>query len=77
MAVRTRREGDTVYVEDPRDGWLEVKYGLPPEVRFCRSCVLSNQRVTPSVVIQDQRNSKKTTIPFADGGRATIGSLSR
>ena len=48
MAVRIRTEGDVVYVEDPRDGWLEVKYGLPPEVKFCRSCVLSNQRATPS-----------------------------
>jgi N-acetyl sugar amidotransferase len=67
MAVRTRTEGDVVYVEDPHDGWLEVKYGLPPEVKFCRSCVLSNQRATPSIIIQDQRNSKKTTIPFADG----------
>ena len=67
MTVRTRNENGKVYVEDAEDGWLEVKYGLPPEVIFCKSCVVSNQRATPSVIIQDQRDSKKTTIPFADG----------
>ena len=34
MSVRTRTEGDKAYIEDPEDGWLEVKYGLPPEVIF-------------------------------------------
>ena len=67
MIPRTRSEDGKVYLEDPGEGWLEVKYGLPPEVVFCRSCVVSNQRATPSVIIQDQRDSKKTTIPFADG----------
>ena len=53
--------------ETDRDGHLEVKYGLPPTVEFCRKCVLSNQRPTPSVVVADQRHSKKHTVPFVDG----------
>ena len=64
---------DTVRIVDDRtfldtdDGPLEVRYGLPPHVIFCRTCVISNQRATPSVVIADQADSKKHTIPFVDG----------
>ncbi|MDH3473191.1 MAG: N-acetyl sugar amidotransferase [Rhodospirillales bacterium] len=67
MAARTKEVDGKLFVEDAAEGWLEVKYGLPPEVAFCSACVVSNQRATPSVVIQDRRDSKKTTIPFADG----------
>ncbi len=60
-----RRDGLT-YVIDPHEGPLEVKYGLPSIVKFCVSCVLSNQRAAPSVVTRDQRDSAKATVPFAD-----------
>ncbi|HLF98260.1 MAG TPA: N-acetyl sugar amidotransferase [Methylococcaceae bacterium] len=43
-------------------GTLEAKYGLPPEVNFCRRCVISNQRPNSAVELAHTRESKKTTI---------------
>lgn len=45
-------------------GTLEVKYGLPAEVRFCTRCVISNQRPSSSVEFEHTRESKKQTIRF-------------
>lgn len=56
-----------VYLADPDEGELEVRYGLPPKVEFCSSCVVSNQKVTPSVPAEDSGVSRKTTIPFKNG----------
>lgn len=60
------RAGKTYFV-NPAEGELEVRYGLPPRVEFCTSCVVSNQKATPSVLAEDARDSKKTTIPFENG----------
>lgn len=46
----------------------EVYYGLPPEVKFCRQCVMSNQRPTSAVEFKHTIKSKKTTIKFDDEG---------
>ncbi len=43
-------------------------YGLPSEVRFCRSCVISNQRPNSAVEFQHTRDSKKATIRLDDEG---------
>lgn len=43
---------------------LEAKYGLPPEVKFCRRCVISNQRPNSVVEYAHDAQSKKTTINF-------------
>ncbi|MFW0778156.1 MAG: N-acetyl sugar amidotransferase [Rickettsiales bacterium] len=45
----------------------EAYYGLPQEVEFCKSCVISNQR--PSSIIEQKhtRESKKKVIAFKDG----------
>ena len=56
------------YIDDPVDGRLEVKYGLPGEVKFCKRCVISNQRPSSSVEFQHRRDSKKATIRFDDAG---------
>lgn len=48
---------------DLRDG-LDVKYGLPREVKFCTRCVISNQRPNSAVEYQHTTDSKKTTIHF-------------
>jgi len=45
-----------------RDADLEVKYGLPAVVRFCRSCVISNQRPNSAVEYAHTRESRKQTI---------------
>ena len=53
---------------DPKDGPLEVKYGLPAEVRFCKSCVISNQRPSSAVEFKHSKDSKKRTIGFDENG---------
>ncbi|PCJ89581.1 MAG: LPS biosynthesis protein PseA [Flavobacteriales bacterium] len=47
---------------------LETYYGLPAEVKFCRRCVISNQR--PSSVVEFKHNikSKKPTIHIDNEG---------
>lgn len=49
-------------------GTLEVKYGLPAEVRYCRRCVISNQRPSSAVEFEHTRESKKATIHFDEEG---------
>jgi N-acetyl sugar amidotransferase len=49
-------------------GPYEVKYGLPGQVRFCKRCVISNQRPSSTVEYQHTRDSKKVTIVFDEEG---------
>jgi len=58
------QENGKTYLIDKVDGKLEVKYGLPPEVKFCKRCVISNQRVAPSIMHKDTEDSKKETVGF-------------
>ena len=37
---------------------FEVKYGLPKEIKFCRKCVISNQRPSSAVEYQHTKDSK-------------------
>jgi N-acetyl sugar amidotransferase len=53
--------------EQPADR-LEAKYGLPREVRFCKRCVISNQRPSSAVEYTHTKESKKATIGFDDEG---------
>jgi N-acetyl sugar amidotransferase len=50
------------YVRDPIDGPLEVKYGLPGNVRYCTRCVMSNQRPSSAVEFKHNKDSKKVTL---------------
>lgn len=43
---------------------LEVKYGLPREVKFCTRCVMSNQRPNSAVEFTHTADSIKKTINF-------------
>src|SRR5689334_5106248 len=43
---------------------LESYYGLPREVRYCSTCVISNQRPNSAVEFRHTRDSKKSTIHF-------------
>lgn len=47
---------------------LEARYGLPAEVRFCRSCVISNQRPNSAVEYGHTKDSRKQTIAFGEDG---------
>jgi N-acetyl sugar amidotransferase len=52
----------------PDHAGLEARYGLPREVRFCRRCVISNQRPNSAIEFAHTRESLKTTIRFDESG---------
>lgn len=47
---------------------LEVKYGLPSKVIFCKNCVMSNQRPISAVEFKHTENSKKITLNINKNG---------
>ncbi len=47
---------------------LEAFYGLPQDVKFCKKCVMSNQRPTSAIEFKHTKDSKKTTMNFDDEG---------
>ena len=46
---------------------LEAYYGLPNKVKFCKKCVISNQRPNSTVEMKN-KNKKKETISFDENG---------
>lgn len=47
---------------------LETYYGLPSEVKFCKRCVMSNQRPTSTIEFKHTINSAKDTMNFDEEG---------
>lgn len=47
---------------------LEAYYGLPQEVKFCKKCVMSNQRPASAIEFKHTKDSKKTTMNFDENG---------
>lgn len=47
---------------------LEAYYGLPKEVKFCKKCVMSNQRPASAVEFKHTKDSKKVTMNFDEEG---------
>jgi N-acetyl sugar amidotransferase len=47
---------------------LQAYYGLPSTVRYCKKCVISNQRPNSAVEYQHTKESKKDTIFFDKEG---------
>ena len=45
-------------------GPFNTRYGLPEEITFCSSCVISNQRPNSAVEYNHTKDSKKKTIHF-------------
>lgn len=43
---------------------LNTLYGLPSEVKFCRRCVMSNQRPASAIEFKHTKDSIKTTLNF-------------
>ncbi len=46
----------------------ETRYGLPREIKFCTSCVISNQRPNSAVEFAHNQKSRKETIHFDEDG---------
>lgn len=53
---------------DKAEGSLKAKYGLPSEIKFCKKCVISNQRPNSAVEFNHTIDSKKEVIAFDDEG---------
>lgn len=49
-------------------GNTKTFYGLPEEVKFCKRCVMSNQRPASAVEFKHTIDSKKTTMNFDEEG---------
>jgi N-acetyl sugar amidotransferase len=47
---------------------LEAYYGLPKEVKFCKKCVMSNQRPNSEIEFKHNIHTKKKTIHFDEEG---------
>jgi N-acetyl sugar amidotransferase len=45
----------------------EAYYGLPKDVQFCKTCVISNQRPNSTIEQKHTRETKKKVIAFKDG----------
>ncbi len=45
---------------------LEAYYGLPGEVKFCKKCVISNQRPSSTVEFMSDKGEKKKVINFTE-----------
>ncbi|MAO90918.1 MAG: LPS biosynthesis protein PseA [Rhodospirillaceae bacterium] len=63
-----KMKDNTMFKIDTPAEELEVKYGLPRDVIFCKKCVISNQRPSSSVEFAHNAKSKKTTISFGEDG---------
>lgn len=47
---------------------LEAFYGLPNEVKFCKKCVISNQRPNSTIEFKNEKGEKKEVISFNEEG---------
>ena len=56
------------FTEFEKDGSDITKYGLPKNIKYCKKCVISNQRPNTTVEFKHTAKSKKTTINFNDKG---------
>jgi len=66
--MRTNETGSQDLSASGESELLEVKYGLPREVQFCKKCVISNQRPSSTIEFENTADSKKTTIQLNDDG---------
>ncbi|MDC0479360.1 N-acetyl sugar amidotransferase, partial [Flavobacteriaceae bacterium] len=47
---------------------IETYYGLPNEVKFCKKCVISNQRPSSTIEFKNEKGEKKKVISFNEEG---------
>ena len=47
---------------------LEAYFGLPNEVKFCKKCVISNQRPSSTIEFKNEQGAKKKVINFNEDG---------
>ena len=47
---------------------LKAMYGLPEEVKFCKKCVISNQRPSSTIEFKNVKGERKSVINFSHDG---------
>ena len=55
-------------MQEAKQPLLEAKYGLPREVKFCKKCVMSNQRPVSEIEFKHTINTQKKTMVFDEEG---------
>ena len=45
-----------------------ARYGLPEEVKYCKKCVISNQRPSSTIEFKSTKSEKKKVIAFDENG---------
>lgn len=68
MPVSPRRRDIDVTPFKASSGPFATRYGLPEQVSYCRSCVISNQRPNSAVEFKHTTDSQKATIHIDDDG---------
>ncbi|MEY8333915.1 N-acetyl sugar amidotransferase [Lachnospiraceae bacterium 47-T17] len=66
--LKRYEEIDYALFEEDAGEAREARYGLPEEVKFCRACVISNQRPNSCMETKNRRNQKKEVIHFGEDG---------
>ena len=56
------------YAPDIPEDQLEAYYGLPRQVRFCKECVMSNQKPNSCYEFEHTRDSIKKTMVIQEDG---------
>ncbi len=56
------------YTEYKKETSDTTKYGLPKDIKFCKSCVISNQRPNSQIEHEHNKSTLKTTINFNKDG---------
>lgn len=64
----TQKKTDLSFFQGAANPEIATKYGLPRDVRFCKRCVISNQRPSSTVEYNHKNDSKKQTINFDSEG---------
>ena len=57
------------YTEYEKDTSSITKYGLPKDIKYCKKCVISNQRPNTTVEFKHTANSKKTLCEHSRRGK--------
>lgn len=65
MSISRAKELSELNDNDPK---LEAFYGLPKDVKFCKRCVISNQRPSSVIEFKNKKTDIKPTIEFDENG---------
>ncbi len=68
MFIQYPKPVDKSDFSNDQNSQLKVLYGLPKEVLFCKSCVISNQRPSSSIEFKNNADQHKKTINFSTSG---------